>query len=177
MKVMAKLIAGAALAFGLSHAANAAVIPLATPGVVPQLVWTPDLGCTDAGCHDEYTFSLPVPTIVELSVGVFGDFGSYDWSFERVAPDSLTLIDGNGGAFSPFAPILGFGPTELGVGTYTFFMNLYNGNGITFLQVVDDVKVASNPIPGALLLFGSGLAGLGFAGRRSRKKTAATAKA
>ena len=57
------------------------------------------------------------------------------------------------------------------------------GPGIYYLQVTGnvlqsgssfEVAVATTPIPPALLLFGSALAGLGFLGRRSRRRTAAS---
>lgn len=74
---------------------------------------------------------------------------------------------------------------NLGWVTQTFvFIALANSQTLAFLSqdgtpfgpALDNVSIAATPIPGAILLFGSALGGMGFLGYR-RKKLAAAAEA
>jgi len=176
MKVMAKFVAGVVLAAGLSSAANASTIYLNFPTVDPTVHEKSHSHC-GSGCEDTYHFTLDDAVNTTLLVDLLeGSFEHYDWTLQ--GDDAGVIAEGSGGnsehPITAPATLVDIGPLLLFPDVYCLDITLYKGTGRYQVTLSDPPTV---PIPGALLLFGSGLAGLGFAGRRSRKKAAAAAKA
>ena len=170
MKAFTKLFAGVALAFGISHAASAAVYNLDFPNTDPTYAFGLVEDCGVAGCSNQYNFTLTDPIYVEINAVAIGIFGSYDWALTSTSTDPYSVLySGGGGPVFGFTSLVGLGPVLLQPDSYAFFMNVYNGSALYLVAVSD--PPGDVPIPGAALLFGSGLAALGFTGRKRRKKT------
>lgn len=87
-------------------------------------------------------------------------FGGFSRTFEAVKASTSWVLQS-------FSFIYNGGPDE---DILTFAA--HSGNG-SFGPGLDNVQIAATPIPGAILLFGSALGGLGFLGYRRRKAQAA----
>jgi hypothetical protein len=169
MKSLTRLAAGFALAFGLSTVAHAAVIPFPTTnpystnnagfcGPLPFVGGSP--------CDISYSFTLPSTYDVTIDLLAFGGFGSFSW---QLTGTSL-------GSPSPIGPSFVIGSlvhleTQLGPGPYSFDFHFASAAGGYHFEI-SGTPVSGVPIPGATLLFLSGLGALGAAQRKFGKRTA-----
>ncbi len=170
MKALMKVLAGIALAFGISNAANAATLNLNFPTVDPTIHNQLDFGCTYLHpCVDKYQFTLADAVNTSLKVDAFGAFSSYSWALNGAS--SGLIVGASGGAVLGLATLADIGPMLLLPDIYTFKISFTNGAVAYRLTLAD--PPLSTPIPGAALLFGSGLFSLGFLGRKRRKAKAA----
>jgi len=180
MRAPRRLLAGLALSVGLfaagmtgpSGAARAATINLDFPSTDPTVVNRVAGICGPfafgnhsfgSPCEDHYRFSLAHTTNVTILLQAFGAIGSYEWNL------SNTPYGGSGGPFIGPATLADLGPVALSAGVYWFCVTFKTGATAYRLTLAD--PVSQTPIPGAALLFGSGLAALGFAGRRKYRKS------
>jgi hypothetical protein len=124
---------------------------------------------------DTYLFSIPsVPlgTVTISGTGIVGNIGSLTlvWldSLSNVVSSALVVTNPNGS--STLTDTLAYAFTVAG----DYYLKVTGFAGVGSAQGGSyEVAISTTPIPPALLLFGSALAGLGFLGRRSRRSTAA----
>ena len=169
MRVVAKFVAGIALAFGLSSAASASTVTLLFPKVDPTVYEKPHSHC-DSGCEDTYHFTLDDAVNTTLLVELLdGSFEHYDWTLQ--GDDAGLIAEGGGGnhehRITAPATLIDLGPLLLFPDVYCLDITLYKGPGRYRVTLSDPPDV---PIPGAALLFASGLGAVGFSGRKWRKK-------
>jgi len=168
-KLLARLIVGLTLAVGICSGARAATISF--PSTNPYLDVN---GAFCLNCSTSYDFTLPSAYNVSILVGALGYIQSFSWSLEKTSGPAATIASGSGG------PLFGGGfiaslPAELlGPGDYSFLLSGYIvASGYAFAISGAPVAVSGVPIPGAALLFGSGLAALSFSRRKVGKRSKA----
>jgi hypothetical protein len=125
---------------------------------------------TEGGFSDLYQFdttAAPIGTVTISAKGIIGNIGdlTVQWlnaAFIAISPSLVvTNADGSNTGASPLAFVLA------DVATYYLRVTGIAGVGPATGGSYE-IAVATTPIPPALLLFGSALAGLGFLGRRRR---------
>lgn len=169
MRVVAKFVAGIALALGLSSAASASTVTLLFPTVDPA-VYEKSHGRCSSGCEDTYHFTLHDAVNTTLLVELLeGSFRHYDWTLQ--GDDAGVIAEGGGGdrehPITAPATLIDIGPLLLFPDVYCLDITLYKGSGTYRVTLSDPPAV---PIPGAALLFASGLGALGFSRCNWRKK-------
>ncbi len=120
-------------------------------------------------------FNVPSAPVGTMTVSAQGDFG-----LSKIANLTLTWLDESLATLATLQVTDAIGNNT---GNNTLALALLN-TGDYFLRVTGNVlnaqstfqiAITATPIPPALLLFGSALAGLGFLGRRSRRNKASAA--
>jgi hypothetical protein len=189
MRRLSALAGGIGLSLIVANSANAAVVPI-TSGSHTFSPCTQSLnpfeGCGGFFFVDTISFNLLtqttiVFTLTDTSTGLQSDYDLFGWGL--FGPDSDLPIFGSGfgSPLSPGGVTLDAGSYALGIGgTVNNFPTgrfgiAHGTNGASYNYEIDALttEVAQTPIPAAALLFGSGLAVLGFTGRSRKKKTAA----
>jgi choice-of-anchor C domain-containing protein len=137
-----------------------------------------DLSATNAGSISQDLVGLSVGQEYTVTFDLSGNPAG--------APTTKSLAVTVGGAPGVFPfDTTGNSLSSMGWTTSTFVfiatattqtLTFLSLNGTSFGPALDNVSIAATPIPGALLLFGSALGGMGFLGYR-RKKQAAAAEA
>ena len=180
MRRLACLIGAALLSAAFSHvgqAANVTITDLGFPDsnpaeapVIHGACTTTNLNGTCLNFTDTIQLVIAAPIKVIISVTkTSGSFTKFDWEFAGPGPLDIT----GSGFGDPIPTLTGLLLTVPGTYTYTVKGSLaytvvsagrYHTDGGAYLYSVEGV-----PIPAAALLFGSGLALIGFARRYSRR--------
>ena len=186
MRRLLALAGGIGLSLIVANSVNAAVVPI-TSG-------SHDFSACTTSCgtflfSDTMAFSLAEETTVyftltDTSADLLppgSDYSFFVWGLYHqidIPLFSTPLTSGSGFGSLLGGITLGIGDYKLVVGgkvnTFgSFLRRKTNGGSYTYEIGALQTEVTQTPIPTAALLFGSGLAVLGFTGRSRKKKTAA----
>ncbi len=178
MRVFGTVVASIALALLGATSAQAAKFNLAPPSATPQTHAQVDschsfLFFGGGTCKDRYTFTLDQASRISIKINSFGHFKRFDWFLVG------SSHYGHGGRVSRPMTLVDLENISLDAGTYMFILKLKKGEGAydftigtgsldgetpTGIKALGPDPVSSVPLPGAALLFGSGLAALAGAG-------------
>lgn len=182
-----RLAFGLALALSVAPTAQAATLELVTNGgfeTGDASGWNigPDSSGTGiSSLEHSGAFSYEIGLEHELSQTLATEMGTlYNISFWIMSLDSVgnsfsvsfggtPLVSVTDMPFSPLFQQYSFGYVAASSSSDQLVFNFAHYSNAFLL---DDVSVSAVPVPGALPLLLAGLGGLGFVGRRSRKKSA-----
>jgi len=182
MNALVRLAAGMVLAAGLSSAADAATVGLPSTGggtacygdctVDFTLSASSTVSVTGDPVATVSSFSLAPMTMSFMSFGYGGFGGSHSNHYSWNLYDGFGHQVGHGDGHSSTDPSPSSFLTQfLGRGRYSFHIRFDDPTKGCDIRV----HIPDAPIPGSGLLFGSGLAGLGFVRRRRSSKSRASA--
>jgi hypothetical protein len=133
---------------------------------------------TGGAVVDEYWFfSVPsaYAAATELTVSTANIYGSTSFALLKVQWFDVNYVTSSFSALTPLVDVNLGGALALTLAAGHDYALRFNGHTLSDIDAATysfDLAVTETPLPPALLLFGSALAGLGFLGRRSRRSMA-----